>query len=89
VSRDQPEPGLCWSVLGREAEVESLACEVGVVIGSPSFIIYASKLFKIIEDQLPDSHRLAPSLSRMGFDRVYPVYYEISFELETENERDL
>ena len=33
--------------------------------------------------------RLAPSLSRMGFDRVYPVYYEISFELETENERDL
>jgi hypothetical protein len=23
----------------------------------------------------------------MGFDRVYPVYYEISFELETENER--
>jgi hypothetical protein len=22
----------------------------------------------------------------MGFDRVYPVYYEISFELETENE---
>ena len=23
--------------------------------------------------------RLAPSLSRMGFDRVYPVYYEISF----------
>ena len=24
--------------------------------------------------------RLAPSLSRMGFDRVYPVYYEISFE---------
>ena len=26
--------------------------------------------------------RLAPSLSRMGFDRVYPVYYEISFELE-------
>ena len=21
--------------------------------------------------------RLAPSLSRMGFDRVYPVYYEI------------
>ena len=34
-------------------------------------------------------YRLAPSLSRMGFDRVYPVYYEISFELETENERDL
>jgi hypothetical protein len=33
--------------------------------------------------------RLAPSLSQMGFDRVYPVYYEISFELETENERDL
>jgi hypothetical protein len=33
--------------------------------------------------------RLAPSLSRMGFDRVYPVYFEISFELETENERDL
>jgi hypothetical protein len=33
--------------------------------------------------------RLAPSLSRMGFDRVYPVYYEISFELETESERDL
>jgi hypothetical protein len=33
--------------------------------------------------------RRAPSLSRMGFDRVYPVYYEISFELETENERDL
>jgi hypothetical protein len=32
--------------------------------------------------------RLTPSLSRMGFDRVYPVYYEISFELETENERD-
>jgi hypothetical protein len=28
---------------------------------------------------------LAPSLSssRIGFDRVYPVYYEISFELET------
>jgi hypothetical protein len=25
----------------------------------------------------------------MGFDRVYPVYYEISFELEKENERDL
>jgi hypothetical protein len=24
--------------------------------------------------------RLAPSLSRMGFDRVYPVYYEISFD---------
>jgi hypothetical protein len=24
--------------------------------------------------------RLAPSLSEMGFDRVYPVYYEISFE---------
>jgi hypothetical protein len=22
----------------------------------------------------------------MSFDRVYPVYYEISFELETENE---
>jgi hypothetical protein len=22
----------------------------------------------------------------MGFDRVYPVYYEISFELETEND---
>jgi hypothetical protein len=21
----------------------------------------------------------------MGFDRVYPVYYEISFELETDN----
>jgi hypothetical protein len=21
--------GLCWSVLGREAEVESLACELG------------------------------------------------------------
>ena len=36
-----------------------------------------------------DSIRLAPSLSRMGFDRVYLVYYEISFELETENERDL
>ena len=35
------------------------------------------------------SSRLAPSLSRMGFDRVYPVYYEISFDLETENERDL
>jgi hypothetical protein len=34
-------------------------------------------------------HRFAPSLSRMGFDRVYPVYYEISSELETENERDL
>jgi hypothetical protein len=30
-----------------------------------------------------------PQVSRMGFDRVYPVYYEISFELETENERDL
>jgi hypothetical protein len=28
--------------------------------------------------------RLAPSFSRMGFDRVYPVYYEISFELETD-----
>jgi hypothetical protein len=25
----------------------------------------------------------------MGYDEVYPVYYEISFELETENERDL
>jgi hypothetical protein len=37
----------------------------------------------------PDQGRLAPSLSRMGFDRVYPVYYEISFELGTENERDL
>jgi hypothetical protein len=37
----------------------------------------------------PYGLRLAPSLSRMGFDRVYPVYYEISFELETENERDL
>ena len=24
--------------------------------------------------------RLAPSLSRMGIDRVYPVYYEISFD---------
>jgi hypothetical protein len=34
-------------------------------------------------------YRLAPCLFRMGFDRVYPVYYEISFELETENERDL
>ena len=33
--------------------------------------------------------RLAPSLSRMGFDRVYPVYYEISFELETENKLDI
>ena len=29
--------------------------------------------------------RLAPSLSRMGFDTVYPVYFEISFELEKEN----
>jgi hypothetical protein len=25
----------------------------------------------------------------VGFDRIYPVYYEISFELETESERDL
>jgi hypothetical protein len=24
--------GLCWSVLGREAEVESLACEVGLLL---------------------------------------------------------
>ena len=27
--------------------------------------------------------RLAPSLSRMGFDRVYPVYYEISLKFKT------
>jgi hypothetical protein len=42
-------------------------------------------------DQLQGRYkaRLAPSLSRMGFDKVYHVYYEISFELETENERDL
>jgi hypothetical protein len=31
---------------------------------------------------LDNLSRLAPSLSRMGFDRVYPVYYEISFELK-------
>ena len=33
--------------------------------------------------------RLAPNLAQIGFDRVYPVYYEISSELEMENERDL
>ena len=33
--------------------------------------------------------RLAPSLSRMGFDRVYPVYYEISFVLRFKFKTDL
>jgi hypothetical protein len=40
------------------------------------------QIFPLIQRQKFGSdrsgHRLAPSLSRMGFDRVYPVYYEIS-----------
>ena len=43
--------------------------------------------FPIFVSFIPSPSRLAPSLARMGFDRVYPVNYEISFELETENSK--
>ena len=63
--------------------------EIQLLDVTPSIDLFASRLNYKCKPYIAFRPRLAPSLSRMGFDRVYPVYYEISFELETENERDL
>ena len=57
--------------------------------GNPRSAMKSVKSKRRKESASPFRPRLAPSLARMCFDRVYPVYYENGFELETKNEQDL